>query len=156
MSSLTFYPTSLTFIRLLEWPINKVQMFQKHFSSQKPVSQLKAKSIFVSMSGVPKPFPRIPLNQEDKQLSMINIIGILVQIQKFQMRSCGAQCQQKATFCPPSENTLHCPSQRKMQIISKCKLLNSHYNFLPKNSCNFICQEKAFAGDPFILLIIMS
>lgn len=86
--------------------------------------------------------------------NMINII--LVQIQKFQMRSCGAQCQQKATFCPPSENILHCPSQRRMRIISKCKLLNSHYNFLPKNSCNFICQEKAFAGDLFILLIIMS
>lgn len=119
--------------------------------SQKPVSELKTKSICVSVSGVKKPFPRIPLNQEDTQLSMINIFGILVQIQNFQMHSCGAQRQQKATFCPPSENTLHCSIQRRVKIISKGKLLNSQYNYLPKSSCIFFCQDKAFAGDLFIL-----
>lgn len=48
---------------------------------------------------------------------MINIFGILVKIQKFQTHSCGAQCQKEATFCPPSENILHCPILRRMEII---------------------------------------
>ena len=146
----------LIFILLLEWPINKVQIFQNILiPSQKPLSYPKTKSICVPMSGAQKLFLRIPLNQEDTQLSIIKIFGILVQIQKFQMRRCGSQCQ-KFTFCPPSENTLHRPIQRRMKIISKCKFLNSQYNFLPKSSCIFICQEKALAGDLFILLINMS